>query len=98
MFLCEFIYIHAFRKNCKRSASVSEDKTEVYSRRYFKMFGSIGPSELIIIMLIVLLLFGSKRLPELARGIGKATRQFKKALDDVKEEINLDDIDREIRG
>ncbi|MBC8183118.1 twin-arginine translocase TatA/TatE family subunit [candidate division KSB1 bacterium] len=62
------------------------------------MFGSIGPSELIIIMLIVLLLFGSKRLPELARGIGKATRQFKKALDDVKEEINLDDIDREIRG
>jgi len=63
-----------------------------------KMFGSIGPSELIIIMLIVLLLFGSKRLPELARGIGKATRQFKKAMDDVKEEINLDDIDRELRG
>jgi sec-independent protein translocase protein TatA len=62
------------------------------------MFGSIGPSELIIIMLIVLLLFGSKRLPELARGIGKATRQFKKAMDDVKEEINLDDIDRELRG
>jgi len=62
------------------------------------MFGSIGPSELIIIMLIILLLFGSKRLPELARGIGKATRQFKKAMDDVKEEINLDDIDRELRG
>ena len=62
------------------------------------MFGSIGPSELIVIMLIVLLLFGSKRLPELARGMGKATRQFKKALEDVKEEINLDDIDREIRG
>ena len=62
------------------------------------MFGSIGPSELIIIMLIVLLLFGSKRLPELARGIGKATRQFKKALEDVKEEINLDDIDRELKG
>ena len=62
------------------------------------MFGSIGPSELIIIMLIVLLVFGSKRLPELARGIGKATRQFKKAMDDVKEEINLDDIDRELRG
>lgn len=62
------------------------------------MFGSIGPSELIIIMLIILLLFGSKRLPELARGIGKATRQFKKALEDVKEEINLDDIDRELKG
>jgi sec-independent protein translocase protein TatA len=62
------------------------------------MFGSIGPSELILIMLIVLLLFGSKRLPELARGIGKATRQFRKAMEDVKEEINLDDIDRELRG
>jgi len=62
------------------------------------MFGSIGPSELIIIMLIILLLFGSKRVPELARGIGKATRQFKKALEDVKEEINLDDIDRELKG
>ena len=62
------------------------------------MFGSIGPGELIIIMLIILLLFGSKRLPELARGIGKATSQFRKAMEDVKEEINLDDIDREIRG
>ena len=62
------------------------------------MFGSIGPSELIIVMLIVLLLFGSKRLPELARGIGKATRQFRKAMEDVKEEINLDDIDRELKG
>ena len=62
------------------------------------MFGSIGPSELIVVMLIVLLLFGSKRLPELARGIGKATRQFRKAMEDVKEEINLDDIDKELRG
>jgi len=62
------------------------------------MFGSVGPSEIIVIMLVVLLLFGSKRLPELARGIGKATRQFRKAMEDVKEEINLDDIDREIRG
>ncbi len=62
------------------------------------MFGSVAPSEIIVIMLVVLLLFGSKRLPELARGIGKATRQFRKAMEDVKEEINLDDIDREIRG
>ena len=62
------------------------------------MFGSIGPSELIVVMLIVLLLFGSKRLPELARGLGKANRQFRKAMEDVKEEINLDDIDRELKG
>lgn len=62
------------------------------------MFGSIGPSELILWMFVVLLLFGSKRLPELARAIGKGYRQFRKALDDVKEEIDLDDIDKELRG
>ena len=64
------------------------------------MFGAIGPSELIIIMLIILLLFGSKKLPELARGLGKGMRQFKKAMEDVKEEIDLTDIDKdkELKG
>jgi sec-independent protein translocase protein TatA len=55
------------------------------------MFPGIGASELFIIFLIVLLLFGSKRLPELARGIGKSMRDFKKAADDVKKEIDIDD-------
>ena len=49
-------------------------------------------------MLVILLLFGSKRLPELARGIGKGIRQFRKAMDDVKDEMDLSDIDRELRG
>ena len=62
------------------------------------MFGSIGTPELLIIMLVILLLFGSKRLPELARGIGKGIRQFRKAMDDVKDEMDLSDIDRELRG
>ena len=62
------------------------------------MFGALGPSELILIMLIILLLFGSKRLPELARGLGKGMRQFRKALEDVKEEIDINDIDKELRG
>ena len=53
------------------------------------MFGSIGPSEIIFMMFIVLLLFGPKKLPELARGLGKGYRQFKKALDDVKDEIDF---------
>ncbi len=42
------------------------------------MFG-LGPQELIIIFLIILLLFGSTKLPELARGMGKAMREFRKA-------------------
>jgi len=62
------------------------------------MFGSIGTPELLIIMLVILLLFGSKRLPELARGFGKGIRQFRKAMDDVKEEIDLSDIDRDLKG
>ncbi|MCI0496231.1 MAG: twin-arginine translocase TatA/TatE family subunit [bacterium] len=62
------------------------------------MFGSIGTPELLLIMLVILLLFGSKRLPELAKGIGKGIRQFKKAMDDVKDEIDITDIDRNLKG
>lgn len=62
------------------------------------MFGSIGTPELLMILFVVLLLFGSKRLPELAKGIGKGMRQFKKAMDDVKDEIDLNDIDRQLKG
>ena len=62
------------------------------------MFGSIGTPELLMIMLVILLLFGSKRLPELAKGIGKGIRQFRKAMDDVKEEMDISDIDRELKG
>lgn len=62
------------------------------------MFGSIGTPELLMIMLVILLLFGSKRLPELARGIGKGIRQFRKAMDDVKDEMDISDIDRELKG
>ena len=53
------------------------------------MFPAIGMPEMLVIMLVILLLFGSKRLPELARGIGKSMREFKKAADDVKKEIDL---------
>jgi len=55
------------------------------------MFPSIGMPELLVIMVVVLLLFGSKRLPELARGLGKSIREFKKATDEVKKEIDLSD-------
>ena len=61
------------------------------------MFGSIGTPELLIIMLVILLLFGSKRLPELARGIGKGIRQFRDAMDDVKNEMDISDIDRDLK-
>ncbi len=59
--------------------------------------GSIGMQELIVIFLIVLLLFGSKRLPELARGMGKALREFKKATNELKSELDVSEIDRQIK-
>lgn len=47
----------------------------------------IGGGEMMMIMFIVLLLFGANRLPELARGIGKSVREFKKAASGVEDEV-----------
>lgn len=49
--------------------------------------GSLGGQEMVIIFLIVLLLFGAKKLPELARGVGKSMGEFKKAREDFEKEI-----------
>lgn len=50
------------------------------------LFNLAGP-DLIIILLIVLLLFGAKKLPELARGMGQAVREFSKAKDEFEREV-----------
>jgi sec-independent protein translocase protein TatA len=47
----------------------------------------IGGPELLLIMFIVLLLFGADRLPDLARGFGRAVREFKKATSGVEQEV-----------
>ncbi len=49
--------------------------------------GNIGLPELVMIFLVLLLLFGGKRLPGLARGFAKSLREFRGALNDTKEEI-----------
>jgi len=58
--------------------------------------GSVGMPELIVILLVILLLFGSKRLPELAQGLGKGIREFKKATNEIKNELDVTPIQREI--
>ena len=58
---------------------------------------NLGPMDLILIFLVILLLFGGKKLPELARGLGKGIREFKKAKDDISDtmEREADDIARD---
>jgi sec-independent protein translocase protein TatA len=55
------------------------------------MFGNLGAGEIILILLVILILFGAKKIPELAQGLGKGMREFKKSLKDVEEEIRVDD-------
>jgi sec-independent protein translocase protein TatA len=49
--------------------------------------GSFGGLEIAIIVLVVLLLFGAKKIPELARGMGQGINEFRKASNDIKSEI-----------
>jgi sec-independent protein translocase protein TatA len=51
------------------------------------MFGNIGGPELFLILLVILVFFGAKKLPDLARGLGDGIREFRKATRDVKEEV-----------
>jgi len=53
-----------------------------------KLLGVIGGSEIIVILLIVLVLFGGKKIPELMKGLGKGVKEYKKAMNGVDEEIN----------
>ena len=57
--------------------------------------GSLGSQEIIIIALVILLLFGGKKIPELMRGLGKGVSQFKKGMKDIEEEINTEPENKE---
>lgn len=48
----------------------------------------ISGQEIFIIMIAALILFGAKKLPDIARGLGKGMREFRKATDDIKKEFN----------
>ena len=51
-------------------------------------FGNFGGPDLIIVLVIVLVLFGAKRLPDLARGLGQSLNEFRKAREDVNRELH----------
>jgi sec-independent protein translocase protein TatA len=51
------------------------------------MLGGIGAQELILIFLVVLLLFGARKIPEIAQGLGKGMREFRKAMKETQDEL-----------
>jgi sec-independent protein translocase protein TatA len=55
------------------------------------MFGNIGGWEILIIILLVIIFFGAKKIPELAQGLGKGIKEFRKAAKDIQEDISLED-------
>ncbi len=55
------------------------------------MFSTLVPLEIFLIVLVVLLLFGAKKIPELAQGVGKGMREFKRAIKDVEQDIKIDE-------
>ena len=52
---------------------------------------NIGPQEMFILFLIIILLFGAKRIPEIGRSIGKGIQEFKKGMREVESEMSMTD-------
>lgn len=51
-------------------------------------FQNLGAGEIIILALVILLLFGGKKIPELMKGLGKGVKSFKEGINDVEDQIN----------
>lgn len=54
----------------------------------FTFLGDLGTGEILLILFVVLLLFGAKKIPDLARGMGRGIREFKDATKEIKTEID----------
>jgi sec-independent protein translocase protein TatA len=62
------------------------------------MIGSLGLTEILIILLIILLFFGARRIPEIAGSFGKGIREFKKSLNEVERSIREPEPPARVRG
>ena len=49
---------------------------------------TLGPTEIVVLLVLVLILFGAKRLPELARSLGQGVKEFKKSVKEIREDVD----------
>lgn len=55
------------------------------------LFGTVGPQELLLVLLIVVIIFGAKKLPELGKSLGDGIRNFKKSMNDANKDDSSSD-------
>ena len=60
--------------------------------------GVIGPWQIVIIALVIVLLFGGKKIPELMKGVGKGVKSFKEGMNEVEDQINGSDTPKQDDG
>jgi sec-independent protein translocase protein TatA len=80
-----FLVLGAYLKTFLNFASIRKRKSMTLS--ILLIFG-LGTTELLLIGLVVLLLFGGKKIPELMKGLGKGVKSFKDGMKDMEDEIN----------
>lgn len=61
---------------------------------YPLLFGTIGWPEILVLVLVALLLFGAKRIPELMKSMGKGVRSFKEGLKEIDDQVNQSDDEK----
>ena len=54
----------------------------------------IGTWELVLIIMIIVLIFGGKKIPELMKGVGKGVKSFKEGMNEIEEQVNQADVDK----
>jgi len=57
--------------------------------------GPLGTPELLVILLVVLLLFGAKRLPDVAKGLGQSVKEFRTSMKDVRQDVEKERSEQE---
>ena len=63
---------------------------------------SLGPWEILLVILAIILIFGGKKIPELARGLGQGLKEFKKAKQEIKDEVksateDMEEVEKDIK-